>query len=71
MPERRVTIRDIAAAAGTMSRALLDLPGVSAELRAKICQTADRPGYRPGPFVAAFLRGSRFPRRGSIGPPWA
>ena len=56
---RTVTIKDIALEAGvslmTVSRALRKQPSVSARLRARIHDIADRLGYRPNPLVSALM----------------
>ncbi len=44
----------------TVSRALRKQPGVSASEQARIQAVADRMGYRPDPFVTAFLQTTRF-----------
>jgi LacI family transcriptional regulator len=57
-PKRAVTTRDIAQAAGvaqsTVSRALRNAPSISAAERERIKKIAQKLGYRPNPFVAAF-----------------
>jgi LacI family transcriptional regulator len=61
-----MTLRELAEQAGvsvmTVSRALRDRPGVSAPQRAKIKRLAEKLGYRPDPFVTAFLHNTRFNR---------
>lgn len=57
LPARRVTMRDIARALGvshvTVSYALRGLPRVSEDMRKKICDEAERMGYRPDPLLQA------------------
>ena len=57
-PQRAVTTRDIAQAAGvaqsTVSRALRNAPSISAAERERIKKIAQKLGYRPNPFVSAF-----------------
>jgi LacI family transcriptional regulator len=66
-PQKPVTTRDIAQAAGvnqsTVSRALRNDPSVSLPVRENIRAVADRLGYRPNPFVAAFTAQVRGYRR--------
>ncbi|MCC5847501.1 MAG: LacI family DNA-binding transcriptional regulator [Verrucomicrobia bacterium] len=53
-----VNLREIAAQAGvshiTVSRALRDVPNVSAETKAKVREVAERMGYKPNPLVGAY-----------------
>jgi len=57
MTERRITIRDIADAAGvhftTVARALRDHPRISADTCRKIKSIAEQLGYRPDPMMSA------------------
>lgn len=61
-PQRR-TLQDVARAVGlsvnTVSRALNDLPGVSAATRALIKAEAERIGYVPNPHARSLVLGSR------------
>lgn len=54
---RRLSLRDIAKEIGvthvTVSLALRDHPRISAEMRKKVQETAERLGYRPDPMLAA------------------
>lgn len=55
--KRRITIKDVAAAAGvhysTVSLALRDQPRISAEIRQKVKETAEKLGYTPDPMLSA------------------
>jgi LacI family transcriptional regulator len=57
MPDRRITIRDVAREAGvhftTVARALRDHPRLSAATRKRIKAIAIRLGYRPDPMMSA------------------
>ncbi len=57
MPEKRVTLRDIAREVGvshaTVSLALRNHPRISEAMRARIRKTADAMGYVPDPMLAA------------------
>lgn len=57
MNKPRITLRDIASRAGvhytTVSRALLNHPGIPAETRERIQKLATDMGYAPDPFVSA------------------
>lgn len=57
-PQRAITTRDIAKAAGvaqsTVSRALRNAPSISTSERERIKKIAQKLGYRPNPFVTAF-----------------
>lgn len=59
-PARRVTLGDVARAAGvgvmTVSRALRNQPRVAARTRALVLSTAERLGYRPDPALSALVR---------------
>lgn len=63
MPETRSTMQDVAREAGvhaaTVSRALRNCAGVSAEVRSKVLQVASKLGYRPNPLVSALIRSRR------------
>ncbi len=52
-----VSLRDVAKAAGvgtcTASKALRGLPGVADATRTRVCDVAERLGYRPNPMMAA------------------
>src|SRR4051812_39344206 len=67
---RRVTVRDIAQKMGvshvTVSYALRGLPRVSASMREKICQEAERLGYRPDPMLQALSSYRRLGRTPAI-----
>jgi len=69
-PSRPVTTRTIARAAGvnaaTVSRALRGLSSVSQDTRDRIRAIANRLGYRPNPFVAAFTAQVRTYRRNPV-----
>jgi len=60
---RRRTLQDVADAVGlsanTVSRALNDMPGVSAETRARIKTEAERIGYVPNAHARSLVLGSR------------
>ncbi|MFH1496715.1 MAG: LacI family DNA-binding transcriptional regulator [Verrucomicrobiota bacterium] len=60
---RRVTMKDVAAAAGvsaaTVSRALGMDPKISTDTRLRIQKTATKVGYRPDPLLSAFARRRR------------
>ncbi len=60
-------MQDVARKAGvhaaTVSRALGNRGGVSADVRAKIQQVASALGYRPNPLVSALIRSRRNPHR--------
>lgn len=55
--KRRITIKDVAAAAGvhysTVSLALRDQPRISAEIRRKVKAVAEKLGYTPDPMLSA------------------
>ena len=70
---RPVTTRDIAEALSvnqsTISRALRNDPKVSASMREKVLRCAEKLGYKPNPFVAAFtaqVRGYRRSPQGAV-----
>lgn len=68
---RPVTTRDIAEALSvnqsTISRALRNDPKVSAGMRDKVLRCAEKLGYKPNPFVAAFTAQVRSYRRSPQG----
>jgi LacI family transcriptional regulator len=70
---RQVTTRDIAEALSvnqsTISRALRNDPKVSESMREKVRRCAEKLGYKPNPFVAAFtaqVRGYRRSPQGAV-----
>ncbi|MFC0486706.1 LacI family DNA-binding transcriptional regulator [Pseudarthrobacter scleromae] len=60
---RRATILDVAAAAGvsrqTVTRAMNDMPGISASTRERVQQLAAELGYSPSRFAKGLVQGAR------------
>lgn len=61
--DRRATILDVAAAAGvsrqTVTRAMNDMAGISAETRARVQKLAAEMGYSPSRFAKGLVQGAR------------
>jgi len=60
VPATRVTIRDVARAAGvsrqTVTRAINEMPEISEQTRQRVMETVDRLGYRPNRFAIDLSR---------------